>query len=111
MFTYVPLFSEESLGLSPVQAGATVSVMGIVGVIGTVMAFLMFFYLISRFGATATAMVPYIVPVVATLGGVLLLDETLTWGTIIGMLIIGLGIAILNSQAGKSRIRGFLWRQ
>jgi drug/metabolite transporter (DMT)-like permease len=80
-------------------------------IIGAVMAFLMFFYLISRFGATATAMVPYIVPVVATLGGVLLLDETLTWGTVMGMLIIGLGIAILNSQAGKSRIRGFLWRQ
>jgi predicted MFS family arabinose efflux permease len=36
MFTYVPLFSEESLGLSPVQAGATVSVMGIVGVIGRI---------------------------------------------------------------------------
>jgi drug/metabolite transporter (DMT)-like permease len=80
-------------------------------IIGTVMAFLMFFYLISRFGATATAMVPYIVPVVATLGGVLLLDETLTSGTVMGMLIIGLGIAILNSQAGKSRIRGLLWRQ
>jgi drug/metabolite transporter (DMT)-like permease len=79
--------------------------------IGTVLAFLLFFHLISRFGATATAMVPYIVPVVATLGGLLLLDETLTWVTVAGMLIIGLGIAILNSQGRKPRIKGFLWRQ
>jgi drug/metabolite transporter (DMT)-like permease len=80
-------------------------------IIGTVLAFLLFFHLISRFGATATAMVPYIVPIAATLGGIFLLDETLTWGTVAGMLVIGLGIAILNSQGGKSRIRGFLWRQ
>ena len=80
-------------------------------IIGTVAAFLMFFYIISRFGATATAMVPYIVPIVATLGGVWVLGETITIGTVVGMLIIGLGIAILNSQARTSRIRGFLWRQ
>ena len=79
--------------------------------IGTVAAFLMFFYIIRRFGATATAMVPYIVPIAATLGGVWVLDETITLGTVVGMLIIGLGIAILNSQGRKSRIRGFLWRQ
>lgn len=36
VFTYLPLFGQERLGLDPVTAGATVSVMGAMGVVGRI---------------------------------------------------------------------------
>ncbi len=68
------------------------------GLIGTVAAFWLFFYSVGRFGAIAGAMIPYIVPIAATLGGALVLDEKITVGTLVGMGIIGLGIGIINSE-------------
>lgn len=60
------------------------------------------YYNIRRFGATAKAMTTYIIPIVATLGGVLILDEKLTPGMLAGMgLIIG-GIAIVNLQKRRT---------
>ena len=64
--------------------------------IGTVAAFLLFFYTIQRFGATDVALVTYVVPVVATIGGLLVLGETITGRMIIGMIIILAGIAVIN---------------
>ena len=78
--------------------GFGVLAVGYGAVIGTVAAFWMFFYSVNRFGAIAGAMIPYIVPIAATLGGALILDEKITVGTLVGMGIIGLGIAIINSK-------------
>lgn len=72
--------------------------------IGTFTGFLCYFYLIKQFGATSAAMTNYIVPVAASLGGVLLLGETITPGMIIGMSIIVAGIVIINYQRRTARI-------
>lgn len=64
--------------------------------IGTFAGLLLAFYNIQRFGATAAAMTAYVVPVVATIGGALLLDETITAGMLFGMTLIVLGIALIN---------------
>ena len=64
--------------------------------IGTIAGFLLFYYNIRRFGATATAITTYIIPIIATLGGVMILDEKLTGGMLAGMGLIISGIAILN---------------
>ena len=71
-------------------------------VIGTVAAFLLFFYTIQRFGATDVALVTYVVPVVATLGGMFVLGETITGRMIIGMIIILTGIAVINLRRRPS---------
>ena len=68
------------------------------GIIGTVAAFWMFYYSVRRFGAIAGAMIPYVVPVAATLGGVIVLGEKITMGTLIGMGIIALGVTVINSR-------------
>ena len=65
--------------------------------IGTFSGFLLAFYNIKRFGATTAAMVLYVVPVVANFGGVLMLNETITIGMLIGTVLIVIGIAIINS--------------
>ena len=72
---------------------------------GTFFATLLEFYIIKRFGATASALTTYIIPIVAATGGVLILDEQITLGMVFGMAVILAGIAILNQPSlHKGRI-------
>jgi drug/metabolite transporter (DMT)-like permease len=66
--------------------------------VGTFAGMMLAFYNIQRFGATASAVTAYIIPIVATFGGVLLLDETITRGMILGMGLIVGGVAIINQR-------------
>jgi drug/metabolite transporter (DMT)-like permease len=51
---------------------------------------------LTRFGVTVTSMTDYVIPIVAGLGGVLVLGEQITLGMIVGMVLIILGIAFIN---------------
>jgi drug/metabolite transporter (DMT)-like permease len=62
------------------------------------LAFSLSFYNVKRFGATAGAMPLYVMPVVSTLGGALILDEQITVGMVVGMGLIAAGIALINQQ-------------
>ena len=64
--------------------------------IGTFFAFILSFYNIKRFGATPAIMVSYVTPVVAGVGGVLVLGEEFTGTMLIGMIVIISGIALLQ---------------
>jgi len=66
------------------------------GVVGTFFGFLLDFYNIKRFGATLAVMAGYIVPVIATLGGALLLGEVITWGMLGMMGVIFSGVYLVN---------------
>jgi drug/metabolite transporter (DMT)-like permease len=63
------------------------------------------FYIIKRFGATAAAMTAYIIPVTATFGGALFLDERITAVMLAGMALIILGIAIINRRYRAERVQ------
>ncbi|MGD8585584.1 MAG: DMT family transporter [Chloroflexota bacterium] len=67
--------------------------------VGTFAGMLLAFHNIQRFGATASAITAYIIPIVATLGGVLLLGETITRDMSIGMGLIVVGVAIINQRS------------
>jgi drug/metabolite transporter (DMT)-like permease len=66
---------------------------------GTFLAVMISFDNIKRFGATAGAMPAYITPVVTSLGGVLLLHETITPGMLAGMALILIGITVINQRS------------
>lgn len=74
------------------------------GIAGTFGAFLLYFITVKQFGATAAAMSNYIVPVTATIGGVLLLGETVTSGMTFGMSLILGGIALTNYRRAPRRV-------
>ncbi|AQU81660.1 MULTISPECIES: DMT family transporter [unclassified Halomonas] len=63
-------------------------------VLSTTLAFLLYFGLLASAGATATSTVTFLVPVSALLWGYLLLDETLSFQVLAGMVITLLGTAI-----------------
>jgi drug/metabolite transporter (DMT)-like permease len=67
--------------------------------IGTFCGMMLAFYNIQRFGATASAMTAYVIPIVAGIAGVLLLGETITTFMAIGMALIIIGIALINERS------------
>jgi drug/metabolite transporter (DMT)-like permease len=67
--------------------------------IGALAGQFMAFYIMRHFGATAFSLTSYLIPVVATTFGVLLLGEIVTWGMIRGILFIGGGIYLINRPA------------
>ncbi len=67
--------------------------------IGTFSGMMLAFYNIQRFGATASAMTSYVIPIVAGIAGVLLLGETITTFMAIGMALIIAGIALINQRS------------
>jgi drug/metabolite transporter (DMT)-like permease len=76
------------------------------GLIGSGLAFLAFFYLLERWGATRTALVAYLLPVVGIILGVLVLREVLSLPMLIGTALIIGGIALANSRYGHRRLAG-----
>lgn len=69
--------------------------------VGTFAGMLLAFHNIQRFGATASAVTAYIIPIVASLGGVLLLGETITTGMAFGMGLIVAGVAFINQRGSQ----------
>ena len=69
---------------------------------GTFAAFMLAFYNIKRFGATAAAMTAYVIPVVTGIGGVLVLGETITAAMLVGMGVIVSGIALINQSSAPA---------
>lgn len=69
------------------------------GVFATALAFLIYFTLLDVRGALETSLVSYIVPIVATLAGVLILDERITALTLVGFLVVFTGFLLLKRQA------------
>jgi drug/metabolite transporter (DMT)-like permease len=80
------------------------SVLGAVlalGVFGTGLAFLVFYVLIERVGATNATMTTYLIPLVAVVAGAVVLDERLGFSALAGGALIGIGIWL--SQRSSSR--------
>lgn len=71
------------------------------GIISSFAGFILSLYIINRFGVSTSIMTNYMVPIVASIGGVLLLDELITVPMMLGMGIIICGIYLINRQAAS----------
>jgi len=88
----------DGIDLSQVNGQGVIALI-FAAIVGTFLGFLLSFYNIQRFGATAAVMTSYVVPVVAGLIGTLFLGERITWGMGAGMLLIILGVWMINRRA------------
>lgn len=74
------------------------------GIFGSAIAYLGYFRLLGRWGATRTSLIAYTLPVVGIILGFLVLSEPVDGRIIIGTgLIIG-GVALVNGRWGKRRL-------
>jgi drug/metabolite transporter (DMT)-like permease len=73
------------------------------GLLGTGVAFALYWMLIRMIGASSTTTVTYVAPVWATLLGVLVLGEVLTWNEPVGAAVILLGVAVSEGVLAARR--------
>ena len=65
-------------------------------VLGSCLAYLLYFYLIQAVGPTQASMVTYLIPVLGVALGVIFLDERITFPLIGGSVLVGLGVRVVN---------------
>jgi drug/metabolite transporter (DMT)-like permease len=63
------------------------------GVVGTAVAYLLFYTIIAGAGAAYASLVTYLVPPVALAYGVVFLDESIGWPAVVGLVLILTGVS------------------
>ena len=79
----------------PTQPGPIIAVLWL-GLIGSFLAYLIYFLLIERLGATVAGMVTYTFPVVGVALGVIFLHELLDWRLAVGAALVLVGIVVVT---------------
>ncbi len=75
------------------------------GVLGTAVAFIVYYRLIAEVSASHVSMVTYIIPIIGVILGVVILKEQLSWHSYVGCGLILFGVAIVNGVFKKQRLR------
>ena len=72
-------------------------------IVGSVVAFLLYYWLVQNMDVTKTMLIALVTPVVAVILGMLVLNEELHWRTLLGglMIISGIGIIVLRQVKPK----------
>jgi len=73
------------------------------GVLATAFAFQLYYGLIAGVGAARAILVTYLVPALALVYGILLLDEKLRWTAIGGLALVLLGVAVGTGAMRRRR--------
>ena len=81
--------------LAPLSFAAVLAL----GVGGSGIAYLLYYYTMHTLGAVRATGVTFIVPITAVFWGVLLLGESLSLATVVGMIVILTGIVLTNRRA------------
>jgi drug/metabolite transporter (DMT)-like permease len=74
------------------------------GILGSGTAYLAYFRLLSKWGATRTALVAYLLPIVGIVLGALVLQEPIGPALIVGTALVTAGVALVNGRWGRRRL-------
>jgi drug/metabolite transporter (DMT)-like permease len=96
LLPFVLLFDQPWI-LAPPPLAVWLSIAGL-AFLCTSLAYVLYFTILKRAGATNLVLVTFLVPVSAILLGVLFLDETFEVRHVLGMLAIGLGLALIDGR-------------
>jgi drug/metabolite transporter (DMT)-like permease len=88
------LFTHPPANVQPQSVAAVVAL----GALGTGIAYILNYSLLRDAGATITTTVTYLLPIVAVIAGVVLLNEPLTWNEPVGAAIIIAGAVIAQGR-------------
>jgi drug/metabolite transporter (DMT)-like permease len=89
-------------GIPAIPSALALGALLALAVVCTVVAYILFYWLLERLGATRTSMVTYLLPPFALLYGALFLREAVTAGALLGLgLVIG-GILLANGIVGRA---------
>ena len=74
-------------------------------IVGSVIAFLLYYWLVLHMDVTKSMLIALVTPVVAVLLGMIVLDEEFGWRTLAGGAMIMLGIGFIVVRKTKKRVR------
>lgn len=94
-----PLYAVTAVEVSPQVLAAVLAL----GALGTGLAYLLNYRLITDEGPTTASTVSYFLPVVAVILGVLVLEEPLTWNLAAGGALVLLGVAVAQERLSLSQ--------
>jgi len=77
----------------------TLAMITYLGVFSTAIAFIIYFTILSERGAFETSLVTYLVPIIATIAGVVLLGESIGLLTVSGFVVVFVGFALLKRHS------------
>jgi drug/metabolite transporter (DMT)-like permease len=84
----------DGVSLTPTRLGAILAL----GVVGTGLAYVLNYRVIGELGPTKASLVTYVIPVVAVVVGIVVLDEPFEWRLVVGGLLTVGGIAAVNAK-------------
>jgi drug/metabolite transporter (DMT)-like permease len=90
----VPLLHLHVGHVTPSVVGSLLAL----GALGTGIAYVLSYGLIERAGATTASTVTYVIPIFATLLGIVVLGESLQWNEPVGAAIVLLGVAVSQGR-------------
>jgi drug/metabolite transporter (DMT)-like permease len=99
----VAILIERPWTLPPPDA-ATIAALVALAALSTALAYLIYFRILARAGATNLSLVTFLIPVSAILLGTLLLGEQLAARRLAGMAAIGLGLAAIDGRLLRYRV-------
>lgn len=82
----------------PMPGLVAISALGAVALLSTAMAYVLYFRILASAGAVNLALVTLLIPVSATMLGVVILHEAMTLAQIGGIALIGLGLAAIDGR-------------
>jgi drug/metabolite transporter (DMT)-like permease len=79
-------------------------------VVGSVIAFLLYYWLVRKIDVTMSMLIALVTPVVAVILGMIVLDEEIGWRTLIGgaMIMAGIGFIVIRKARKKKPEAGVL---
>jgi drug/metabolite transporter (DMT)-like permease len=88
--------------------GETIMAIVVLGVVGTALAYLLFFALIQSAGANYATLVTYLVPPIALAYGALFLGESFGLTAFLALALVLAGVALATGAVGLASVRGRL---
>jgi uncharacterized membrane protein len=84
---------------APHVTAGNIAAIAVLGIIGTGFAYVLNYQIITSEGATVASTVTYLLPVVAIVLGVLVLDESITVAALSGIALVLVGVALTRRRA------------
>jgi len=94
----IAALTTESIPVDRLIAPASLGALLGLGVLGSGVAYILFYYLVQKGSAQIASMVTYLVPVTAIIWGFTLLDEEIHWSLLAGLVLILTGVYLASKK-------------